>query len=180
MSLIFILSPPLTYGIRKRNQCKPKCIMYTVHFVSNGVQNRLIIICIFNSIVLHFWVLRLLLHRFTQPHFVFPCDFENSWHFYEVYFMKMFLILHLEMASPVVPNVQKPSGFGGLRPLDPHRGVAPGPHQGPLSGPLGPGREALGRASAPSQFVLGYWCLKFFDNAAPRLKQSRALFHKPI
>ena len=42
------------------------------------------------------------------------------------------LISPHEMASLVVLNVQKPSGFGGLRPLDPHRGVAPGPHQGPL------------------------------------------------
>ena len=48
------------------------------------------------------------------------------------------LISPHEMASLVVLNVQKPSGFGGLRPLDPHRGVAPGPHQGPLSGPLDP------------------------------------------
>ena len=48
------------------------------------------------------------------------------------------LILPHEMASPVVLNVLKPSGFGGLRPLDPHRGIAPGPHQGPLSGPLDP------------------------------------------
>ena len=28
--------------------------------------------------------------------------------------------------------------FQGLCPLDPRRGVAPGPHQGPLSGPLDP------------------------------------------
>ena len=48
------------------------------------------------------------------------------------------LISPHEMASLVVLNVQKPSGFGGLRPLDPHRGFAPGPHQGPLSGPLDP------------------------------------------
>ena len=43
------------------------------------------------------------------------------------------LILPHEMASPVVLNVLKPSGFGGLCPLDPHWGVAPGPHQGPFT-----------------------------------------------
>ena len=49
-----------------------------------------------------------------------------------------FIILPYEMASPCTIYMQKSSGFGGLRPLDPHRGVAPGPHQGPLSGPLDP------------------------------------------
>ena len=39
----------------------------------------------------------------------------------------------------------------GVCPLDPHRGIAPGPQQGPLSGPQDPGREGLGRTSAPSQ-----------------------------
>ena len=35
-------------------------------------------------------------------------------------------------------NPEKPRSFRGLCPLDPRRGVAPGPHQGPLSGPLDP------------------------------------------
>ena len=33
---------------------------------------------------------------------------------------------------------RSPQSFGGLRPLDPHRGVAPVPHQWPLNGPLDP------------------------------------------
>ena len=63
------------------------------------------------------------------------------------------LILPHEMASPVVLNVLKPSGFGGLRPLDPHRGVAPGPHQGPLTlkepGYFDPSHSRGGADSAP-------------------------------
>ena len=42
------------------------------------------------------------------------------------------------MVSPIVKNMQKPLALGGHRPLDPHRGVAPGPQQGPLSRPLDP------------------------------------------
>ena len=57
------------------------------------------------------------------------------------------LILPNEMASPVVLNVPKPSGFGGLRPMEPHRVIAPGPHQGPLSGPLDP-RPVMGESYA--------------------------------
>ena len=34
--------------------------------------------------------------------------------------------------------MSKSQSFRGLCPLDPRRGFAPGPHQGPLSGPLDP------------------------------------------
>ena len=35
-------------------------------------------------------------------------------------------------------NPENPGASGGSCPLDPHRGVAPGLHQRPLSGPLDP------------------------------------------
>ena len=41
------------------------------------------------------------------------------------------------MRAPQKPSkLPKSPSFWGLCPLDPHRGFAPGPHQGPLSGPL--------------------------------------------
>ena len=41
-------------------------------------------------------------------------------------------------ASREPSKLPKSQSFRGLCPLDPRRGFAPGPHQGPLSGPLDP------------------------------------------
>ena len=41
-------------------------------------------------------------------------------------------------ASREPSKLPKSPSFRGLCPLDPRRGFAPGPHQGPLSGPLDP------------------------------------------
>ena len=78
------------------------------------------------------------------------------WILHEDHVMKMFFIIHLEMASPVVPNVPKPFGFVGLRPFNPHWGVAPGPHQGPLSGPLDPAVRCPVAQALPRNFVLRF------------------------
>ena len=63
--------------------------------------------------------------------FTFQCINWNFTPFYKCKYVFCKCIL-------LVLKVYKPRSFRGLCPLDPHRGVAPGPHQGPLSGPLDP------------------------------------------
>ena len=56
----------------------------------------------------------------------------------------------------------KPKSFRGHCPLDPRRGSAPGPRQGPLSGPLDPTP-----LDAPLSWIVIYWL------AAPILNSFR-------
>ena len=65
--------------------------------------------------------------------------------------------------------------FGGLRPLDPTRGVAPGPHQGPLSGPLDP-TPWWARAPLASLATLRKYFLFFLNNQVASLIFSCAHF----
>ena len=51
-----------------------------------------------------------------------------------------------EMLNSEFIGKLKSWSFRGLRPLDPHRGFAPGPHQGPYGGPLDP--RPIGRSAS--------------------------------